>query len=167
MGFNSGFKGLMFQWQTVDTDMTNSLQLTINLQKSHQTQRTLRPVCKGRTLLIRVDIHISSCGQRQPKCEPAICLVYPPLFCNLHSSSNPTNKNLQRYTWRFKQLYFSNHSELDNVHMNFSSHNDRDCCPQKYWYFPSNHPVQLISSCCSFLYFHISLQLPSTFLSTM
>jgi len=137
--------------------MTNLLQLTINLQKSHQTQRTLQPMCKGRTLFIWVDIHVSSCGLQHPKCEPAICLVYPPLFRKLHPSSNPTNKNLQHYTRRFKQLYFSNHSELDNVHMNSSSHNDRHCCLQKYWYFPSNHPVQLISCCCSFLYFHILL----------
>ena len=103
----------MSKWQTGNTDMTNLLQLTINLQKSHQTQRTLQPMCKGRMLFIWVDIHISSRGQQHPKCEPAIRLVYPPLFCKLHSSSNPTNKNLQRYTRRFKQLYFSNHSELD------------------------------------------------------
>ena len=103
----------MFKWQTGNTDMTNLLQLTISLQKSHQNQHTLQPTCKGRTFFIWADIHISSCGQQHPKCEPAIRLMYPPLFCKLHSSSNPTNKNLKSYAWGFKQLYLSNQSELD------------------------------------------------------
>jgi len=103
---------LMFKWQIGNTAITNLLQLTTNLQKSHQTQSTLQPVCKGHTLFIWADIHISSCGQQHPKCEPAIHLVYPPLFCKLHSSSNPTNKNLKSYAWGFKQLYLSNQSEV-------------------------------------------------------
>jgi hypothetical protein len=39
--------------------------------------------------------------------------VHPPFFCNLHSSSKPTKKNLMELVWRFKQLYLGNHSELD------------------------------------------------------
>jgi len=33
------------------------------------------------------------CGQQHPKCESSIRLVQPLLFCKLHSSSNPINKN--------------------------------------------------------------------------
>ena len=98
--------------------------------------------------LIFTFLHVGSSNQNASQ---KFCLVYPPLFCKLHSSSNPKNKNPQRYAWRFKQLYFSNHSELDNVHMNFSSQNDWDCCLQKYWYFPLKSPYTtdfiLISFC--------------------
>ena len=121
--------------------MTNLLQLTINLQKSHQTKHTLQPVCKVCVSFIWVDLYVSSCGQQHPKCETAIRLMYLPLFYKLHSSSNPTNKNLHRYAQRLKQLYLSNHSELDNVHMNFSSHNDCNLNP-KILTFPLKSPCR-------------------------
>jgi len=58
-------------------------------------------------------------GQRDPKWERPIRLVYPPLFCKLHSSSNPRNKDLTAFgpeilvanEWvnpdNFSELFFS------------------------------------------------------------
>ena len=40
----------------------------------------------------RVFRHVSLCWQHHPKCEQAIRLAYPPFFCKLLPSSNPTNK---------------------------------------------------------------------------
>jgi len=68
----------------------------INIRKSHSQlqQCTLQFVCEDRVLFVRVDLHVSLCGQQEPKCKRAICLVYPHFFYKLRFSSNPTNKNL-------------------------------------------------------------------------
>ena len=128
----------MFKWQTGNTDMTNLLQLTISLQKSHQNQHTLQPTCKGRTFFIWADIHISSCGQQHPKCEPAIRLMYPPLFCKLHSSSNPTNKNLTRFGLEIQTSLSRWSIRIWNLFLWIyfpSPHNDRYSHLPKYWLF--------------------------------
>jgi hypothetical protein len=75
--------------------MTNLLQFTINVRKSHrQPQCTLQLVYEDRVLFVWVDLRVSLCGQQHPDCERAIRLVCPPFFCKLRSSSNATNKNI-------------------------------------------------------------------------
>ena len=50
----------------------------------------------------------------------AIRLVYPPLFCKLRSSSNPTNKNLpSQARIIFKQVYLGNNLNYTHVDMIF------------------------------------------------
>jgi hypothetical protein len=76
----------VFKWQICYTQMTNVLHFIINVRKSHrQIQCTLLIVCEVRVLFTFLFL----CGQEHPK-----CLVYAPSFCKLHSSTNPTNKNL-------------------------------------------------------------------------
>jgi len=48
-----------------------------------------------------VALHVSLCGQQNPEWKRAIRLVYPPFFSKLHSSSNPTNKNLTGLSLKF------------------------------------------------------------------
>jgi len=94
--------------------MTYLLQYTIKVLKSRrQIQCTLQLVCEDRVLFVWVGLHVSLCWQQHPYCERAICLVYPPFFCKLHSTSNPTNKNLTELVWRLKQLYLGNHPKID------------------------------------------------------
>jgi hypothetical protein len=57
-------------------------------------QCPLQLVREDRVLFAWVHVHVSLCRQQIPKCERAIRLVYPNLFCKLRSSFNPTNKNL-------------------------------------------------------------------------
>jgi hypothetical protein len=73
----------------------------------------LQLVCEDRVLLAWVDILVSSCWQQRPHCETAIRLLYPPFFCTLRPSSNPTNKNLTELVRILKQLYLGNHSKID------------------------------------------------------
>ena len=73
--------------------MTNLLQFTMNVRKSHrQPQRILQLMCEGRVLSVWVDLHVSLCEQQHQNYERAIRLVYPPFFHNLRSSSNPQTK---------------------------------------------------------------------------
>jgi hypothetical protein len=109
---------------SLSTEMTNLLQFTINVRKSH----------------------------RQPQCTLQLCVQIPPFFSNLiftfryadssiqytsvqfvscihHSSVNfalhPTPPKKQKSnrvrSWRFKQLYLGNHSEFDTCLNNFFS----------------------------------------------
>ena len=71
-------------------------------------------VCEDRVLFVWVDLHMSSCWQQHPYCERAIRLAYPPFFCKLRSSSNPTIKYLTELVCRFKQFCHGDHSELDS-----------------------------------------------------
>jgi hypothetical protein len=58
--------------------MTEVLQLTLNVLKSHrQPQCILQLVCEDRVLFVSLDLHVSLCWQLHPKCEPAIRLLYP------------------------------------------------------------------------------------------
>jgi len=93
--------------------MTYLLRFTTHILKScRHPQCTLQLVCEDRVLFIWVDLHVSLCWQQHPYCERAIRLVYPPLFCTLRSSSNPTNKNLTELVWRLKELDLGNHSKI-------------------------------------------------------
>jgi hypothetical protein len=85
----------MFKWQIWYTEMTNLWQFTTDVLKSHpRPQCTLQLVCNDYVLCVGVDLDISLCRQQHRKCERASCLMYPPVFYKLCSSSNPTNKNL-------------------------------------------------------------------------
>ena len=75
--------------------MTNLLQFTVNVRKSHrQTQCVLHLVCEDRVFFVLFDLHIPLCGQQNPKYERVIRLMYPRCFCKHLLSSDPTNKNL-------------------------------------------------------------------------
>ena len=62
-------------------------------------------------LFVWLDLYVSLCGQQHSKCKLAVCLVHPSLFCKLCPLSNPTNS--ATVCARFKQLYLSNHSEVE------------------------------------------------------
>ena len=96
--FNFNFN-LMFKWQISSAEMTDLLQFTTNVRKSHrQPQCTLQLVCEDGVLFVWGDLDVYLCQQQQhPKFGRAIRLLYPRFFCKLHSSSNPTNKNLTRF----------------------------------------------------------------------
>jgi hypothetical protein len=52
--------------------MTDLLQFTINVRKSHrQPQCTLQLVCEDCVLFVWVDLHVSLCGQQHPSWERA------------------------------------------------------------------------------------------------
>ena len=50
------------------------------------TTANLSALCKSCAKIVccssEVDLHVSLCGQQQPKCEPEIRLVYPPFYFN-------------------------------------------------------------------------------------
>ena len=72
------------------------LQFTINVRKPQSLhQCALQLVCEDRMFFVRLAFHFSLCGQQHPKCERAIRLVYPPSFCELRSTSKPTNRNVK------------------------------------------------------------------------
>jgi hypothetical protein len=53
----------MFKRKFCYTEMTNVLQYTINVRKSHrQVQYTLQLVCEESVFFVRVDGHVSSWG---------------------------------------------------------------------------------------------------------
>ena len=52
--------------------MTNLLQFTTNVRKSHrQPQYTLQLVCEEGVLFVWVDLQVSLCWQQHPKCDIA------------------------------------------------------------------------------------------------
>jgi hypothetical protein len=55
------------------------------------------------------------------KCERAIHVVYPSFFCNLYSSSHPTNKNLKEV----QTAHFNKHSDLGTCTCKHFYHNAR------------------------------------------
>jgi len=115
----------MFKRKICYTKMTNLLQITINVHKSHRPpQCTLQLVCEDRVLFVSVDLHVYLCGQQHPYFERTILLVYPPFFCKRPTSSNPTTKNLTELGLEFKHLYLNNQSELDTRPYELLSHND-------------------------------------------
>ena len=60
------------------------LHFTINFRKSHrQAQYPQQIVCEDRVFFFSFDHHILLCRQQQPKCDPAVRLVYPASICNL------------------------------------------------------------------------------------
>ena len=70
--------------------MTDLLQFTITIRKSQrQPQGTLKHVCEDSFFFVSVNIQVSLCGHKHPKCEQAIRLVCPPFFCKLPTLSNP------------------------------------------------------------------------------
>ena len=95
--------------------MTNLLQFTINVRKSHrQSQCVLHLACEDRVFFVLFDLHISLCWQQNPKCERVIRLMYPRFFCKLHPSSNHTNENLAVLGLEI-QKDLSNCSALDTL----------------------------------------------------
>jgi hypothetical protein len=62
----------------------------------HQPQFILQLVCEDRDWSSWVDLHFPLWEQQHPKWERAVRLVYPPFFCTLRCSSNPTNKNSKK-----------------------------------------------------------------------
>jgi hypothetical protein len=130
-------------WYTEDT----FLQSKINIKKSYRrSQCTWQLVCEDGVIFVWVDLHVSFCRQQHTNCLPAIRLVYP-FFCELYTSSKPTNKPLTQ-TYRFKQYYLGKHSELNTcqyelVFSQWTVH------LQKYWRYSLNHFVKL----CFFRFF--------------
>ena len=96
------------KWQIRYRETKNLSQFTINFRKSHhQPQRTLQLVCEDRVLFVCVDLHVSLCWQQDPKCEPAIRLVYP-TFISVNAAVHPaphTHKIPTDSNARFTQLY--------------------------------------------------------------
>ena len=85
---------LTSRWQILLTEMTNLLQFTGNVIKSHrQPQRTSQLACQSRVFFVKVDLRVCLCGQQHPKCQRSIRHLYPSFFCTFRSSSNLTNKN--------------------------------------------------------------------------
>jgi hypothetical protein len=73
--------------------MTNLLQFTINVRKSHcQPQCTLQLVCEDRVLFVSVDLHVSLCRQQHPECERAIRLCIHLCFVNVALHPTPHTK---------------------------------------------------------------------------
>jgi len=66
---------------------------------------------------------------QHPKCERAIRLVYPPLFCKLRSFTEPTKSNLTDLGPEIlvanEWLYLDKRSELDTCSYELLPHNDR------------------------------------------
>ena len=82
--------------------MTRIVTVHSNVRKSHrQPQCTLQLVCEDLVLFVWADLHVPLCSQQQPNCRRAVRLVYPPSFCKLCCSSNPTNKNLKELGLEF------------------------------------------------------------------
>jgi len=77
----------------------------------------LQILCQGRVLYFWVELRPCCCWQQHPKCERTICVMYPPFFCELRSSSKPHKQKSKRegriVRARFKQLCLDTHSELD------------------------------------------------------
>jgi hypothetical protein len=75
--------------------MRNLLQYTINVQKSqHIINAQYNWWVYDHACFICIYLHVSLCRQQHPKWKQAILIMHPPFFCKLHSSSNPTHKNL-------------------------------------------------------------------------
>jgi hypothetical protein len=82
----------MFILQTFYTEMTNLLQVTINIRKFHRHPHWIA-IRVRRRCVFRLSWSSRSFMHRRR--ERAIRLVYPPSFCKLRSSSNPPkHKNL-------------------------------------------------------------------------
>jgi hypothetical protein len=74
-----------------------SVTLTISVRSSHpQPQCTLHHLCEDSVLFVCVGLRVSLCMQQHPRCDPAICFVYPPFLMKRRSTSNRTNKSLSR-----------------------------------------------------------------------
>jgi hypothetical protein len=130
----------MFKWQICYTEITNLLQFTINVRKSHrQPQCTLQLVCEDCVLFVWIDFHGSLCWQRHPKCERAIRLVYPPFFCALRSTSNPTIKSLTAFGLEIQTAVSRQPFRISHMFI-FSHYNQYYHLP-KYFAFLLNHPV--------------------------
>jgi len=58
---------VMVKWQICYTEVTNLLQFTINVWKTHcQPRYTLHIMCRDCMLFVWVDIHVSLCRQQHP-----------------------------------------------------------------------------------------------------
>jgi hypothetical protein len=98
------------RWQIWYTEMTNLLQSTLNVLKSHRhPQRTSQLSCEDRVFFVKVVLCVCLWGQQDPKCQRSIRLLYPPFFCTLRSSSNLKKMN------GFKQLSLGNHTALHTM----------------------------------------------------
>jgi hypothetical protein len=88
----------MFKWQICYTEMTDLLQFTIDIRKSHrETQCTLKLVCTDSILFVWADLHVSLCEQQHLKRERAFRLAYPPLF--LIFAFHPTPQKKSNGVW--------------------------------------------------------------------
>jgi hypothetical protein len=90
---------------------------------------------------VRVYLHFPLWGYHYPKCERAVRLVYPPFFCTLRSSSNPTKKKtngMRPVDWNSS---LHNHWQSDTCLYDFFSCNDRCYRLPNYWPFLVHHPV--------------------------
>jgi len=73
---------------------------------------TLQLVWGCDMLLIWVHLDIPLCWWYHPLWDGAIRLMYLLLFCKLHSSSNPINKNLRVAVWREQRTILGTKSRL-------------------------------------------------------
>ena len=107
--------------------MTNLLQFTINVRKSHRQLRcTLQLVCKDRLLFVSVYIHVPLCVQLNPKGKGPNRLVYPifflqnSLFFHLHKQKSNgvrpeySNSSISVTIWNYTQTHANlfPHNEL-------------------------------------------------------
>jgi hypothetical protein len=136
----------MFKRKICYTEITDLSQFTINVTKSHcHPQRTSHLVCEDHVLFVRVGLHISLCSQQHPKCERALRLLYPPLFCKLRCTSSPTHTKFQRIRTLDSRSSISIiiHYQI-HIDMNFYFlHSDRYCLLPKYWPFLMDHSVYI------------------------
>jgi hypothetical protein len=102
------------------------VRFTMSVYKFHrQIQCSLQLVCEDRVLLSELIFTFIFMGSSvQNASERAIRLVYPPLFCKIRSSSNPTNMNLTDLGLEV-QIALARYSQTS------FSHNDR------YYHLPS------------------------------
>ena len=95
--------------------MTNLLQFTTIVPKSHQLQCTLQCLFDEHVLFIQVDLHISVCRQQHPKREQ-LFLCIQLYFCKLlfiQQHKQKSNRVRSGELRGFKQLWLGNHSEID------------------------------------------------------
>ena len=134
----------MFKLQIFCTNMTFVLRLTINIRKSHlHLQCTLQLVWKDRVFFFfPFLLHSSLCPRQHRKCELSIRLVYPPFFCKLRSSSDPTNKNLREMGLEIQRVCLQRLKILHVfIYICIYIRNYRYYHLAKYWPFVLNRPV--------------------------
>jgi len=105
----------------------------------------LSALCNSCAKIMEVDLHVSSCGRQDPKCNRAIRLVYSPLFCKLSPSSDPKNKNLTKLCLEFQRAQSRLPFRIRHTYVLSFFFRLPILSSPKCWSFLLNHPVYVYS----------------------
>jgi hypothetical protein len=132
----------LFKRQIRNTKMTDLLQSTTNVPKIPPSTSVHFATRVRRCRVVRLSWSSRFFMQpAHPKCQPTNCLLYPPLFCKLYPSSNPTNKNDGDRSGDSNISTSVTVRNLTHVHWKHFSHTYRYYHLPKQWPFLLNHPV--------------------------